>query len=157
MDSRQVINECKVAVYRTGIGLLDPQIMAWLMRALSEVEMKVVETEREGTFEAAVDSILSSLREVMISKQRDYGPRNVLDCGETGVVIRVNDKLARLRNLYGITDGTYKMKSVSNETIEDSFIDLANYAIIALMLRRGTFDRPLGDSCAAGDASGKSP
>ena len=94
-------------------------------------------------FEDAVDSVLAELREVMISKQRDYGHSNILNCGEIGVVVRANDKMARLLNLYGVSDGTYQTKAAKNESIDDTWTDLSNYGIIASMVRRGIFNLPL--------------
>lgn len=88
------------------------------------------------TFEEALDEVMAELRELMINKQRDYGHRNIMDFGEYGVLVRANDKIARLKNLLG-------KKEPKNEALEDSWRDLANYAIIALMLRKGTFTLPL--------------
>ena len=73
----------------------------------------------------------------MINKQRDYGHNNILDFGEYGVLVRLNDKVCRLKNLLG------NKKEPKNESIDDSWIDTANYAIIAIMLRRGLFTLPL--------------
>jgi hypothetical protein len=47
-------------------------------------------------------------------------------------------------NLYGfdITTGEFKgKKSPKNESIEDNLLDLANYAIIALVLQRGKWGK----------------
>ena len=88
------------------------------------------------TFEEAIDEVMGELRELMINKQRDYGHSNITDFGEYGVFVRLNDKVCRLKNLLG-------KKEPKNESIEDSWRDTANYAIIALMLRKGTFTLPL--------------
>lgn len=93
---------------------------------------------KPNTFDDAVHSIMNRLGALMISKQHDYGPRNITDFGEIGCLIRANDKMARLKNL--LKDTSSKPK---NESIEDSWTDLANYAIIALMLREGIFELPL--------------
>jgi hypothetical protein len=89
------------------------------------------------TFEDAIDSVLADLRAVLIRKQHDYGPGNILDFGEYGVLVRANDKVARLKNL--LKNGAVPQ----NEAIEDSWIDLANYGIIALMVRRGLWGLPM--------------
>lgn len=142
-----IVSACKAAVYRAGVcaGIEDWQNMK-LMKAMSGVHDKMSDymvPVRQMYFDESVDLVLARLREIMLKKQADYGPRNIMDCGQPGVVIRANDKMARLKNLYGISDGTFQMKTASNESIEDSFIDLANYAIIALMLRANQFDLPL--------------
>jgi len=95
-----------------------------------------------GTFEEAFDSVVADLRDLMVSKQKDYGPGNITAHGEYGVMVRASDKVARLNNLLNKNE---KDKIVRNESVEDSWKDLANYAIIALMLRRGTFLLPLDE------------
>lgn len=90
-------------------------------------------------FEEALDSVLDEMRELMISKQKDYGSKNIMEFGEYGVLVRANDKMARLKNL--LQAG----KEPNNESVEDSWLDLANYAVIALMVRRGIFDLPTNE------------
>ena len=78
-------------------------------------------------------TIASEICELFIRKQNDYGPRNIEDLGEKGVFVRLYDKMQRLRQL------TWKdtVPKVMNETIEDTLKDIADYAIIWLLLRRG--------------------
>ena len=66
-------------------------------------------------------------------KQHDYGPENITAFGEKGVVVRMNDKMARLRNL------VWGDKPASNEAIEDSYTDLSVYGVIGRMCRAGTW------------------
>jgi len=89
------------------------------------------------TFMEALGLVLDEMRDVMMVKQRDYGPGNILDFKDYGVLVRANDKMARLRNLY--TSGN----APANETIDDSWLDLANYAVIAMMVRRGYWGLPM--------------
>jgi hypothetical protein len=88
-------------------------------------------------FEDAVREIMQELTELIISKQKDYGHENIMAFGEFGILVRANDKMARLKNL--LKSGTVPL----NESVEDSWRDLANYGIIALMVRRGWFKLPL--------------
>lgn len=67
--------------------------------------------------------------QLMDKKQQDYGSNNISAFGEFGVIVRLNDKMERLKNLN-------KMPSVKNEAIEDTYQDIANYAVISLMIRR---------------------
>jgi hypothetical protein len=69
--------------------------------------------------------------QVLDKKQLDYGSSNISDFGEYGVLVRANDKVARLKNL--LTN----VASPQNESIEDSWLDLSNYSIIAVLCRRG--------------------
>ena len=67
---------------------------------------------------------------VLDKKQRDYGSRNISEFGEIGILMRVWDKICRLKNLMG-------KENPKNESIDDSWLDMANYAIIAILVRRG--------------------
>lgn len=67
---------------------------------------------------------------LMDRKQCDYGSKNISDFGKFGVLVRMNDKLQRIKNLFG----TGKRKRAINESMQDSFRDISNYAIIFIML-----------------------
>lgn len=85
-----------------------------------------------------VNSIANELTDLLLSKHRDYGPRNISDAPGgpiNGLRVRIHDKVARINNLYE-TDG-----GPNHESIEDSFKDLANYAIIALLVLRGKWEQ----------------
>lgn len=69
-------------------------------------------------------------------KQKDYGPRNISDFGTVGCVIRMNDKVSRLKELLG-----NKRRKARNESIEDSFRDCSNYSIIALLVEKGVWPK----------------
>jgi len=89
------------------------------------------------TFDEACHQIAQELAELVIKKQADYGQRNILDFGELGLLVRANDKIARLRNLI------LNKKEGITEPKMDAWRDLAGYAIIRLMLDRGWFTLPL--------------
>lgn len=82
-----------------------------------------------GSFEDTLDRELTRLRTLLIGKRRDYGPGNLPVFGEYGVLVRTYDKVQRLVNLSGI--GVTPI----NESTEDTWLDVAGYAILALMLR----------------------
>lgn len=64
-------------------------------------------------------------------KQGKYGSGNIAEFGETGVLIRATDKIKRLGNLWRTG------QEPKDETKDDSWGDLANYGLIALMCRWG--------------------
>lgn len=96
------------------------------------------------TFADGIDEVLAEIRATLISKQMDYGKSNILDFGEIGILVRTNDKIARLKNLI------MNNKKAKNESVDDSWKDLAGYAVLALMLRRGTFNLPMEEEEADG-------
>ena len=84
-----------------------------------------------------VDVILDELRSIMLKKQEDYGPLNISHApggAMNGLRVRMHDKLARLNNLSNRGD------TPNFESIEDTLIDLANYAIIGLLVQRGQWE-----------------
>lgn len=84
---------------------------------------------------------------IHLSKNADYSPANILATGELGVVTRLWDKTARLMNLTGIQfehllhTGVFPPKEPKHEAIDDTYLDLAVYAIIGLLLRKNKWGR----------------
>lgn len=75
--------------------------------------------------------ICDKMLEVTTKKNNDYGGhtdpfKNFARHGAFGVLVRLDDKYARLATV--IKDG--RKLQVSDETIYDTLIDIANYAII---------------------------
>ena len=92
----------------------------------------------QKSFEEACREVASQIAEIVISKQHDYGHDNILAFKEQGLVVRLWDKVARLKNL--LWKNTNQPK---NESIEDTFTDIAGYAIIGIMLKNNTFTNEL--------------
>jgi hypothetical protein len=89
-------------------------------------------------FKDDASPIYNELFNILVSKQEDYGPLNIWNApgGATnGLMVRMSDKLERLKNLI------YNSIEPNNEALEDSFVDIANYAIIALMVERGIWEK----------------
>ena len=85
-----------------------------------------------------VDAILADLKRILLRKQEDYGPLNIsLAPGGAlnGLRVRMYDKLARFSHLYEKGNDT-----PNYESIADTFVDIANYAIIALLVQRGQWE-----------------
>ena len=73
----------------------------------------------------------SETYQVLVSKQKDYGPLNISRAPGGplyGLRVRMHDKLCRINHL--IDNGA----TPENESLRDSFLDLANYSIIAMMV-----------------------
>ena len=79
----------------------------------------------------------SELFDLLLSKHEDYGPKNISDSPGgplNGLRVRMHDKLARINNLVDTNKGP------QHESLEDSFKDMANNAIIGLLVLRGQWD-----------------
>ena len=88
-------------------------------------------------------AIAYELLEILYKKHDDYGPMNIAGApggAMNGLRVRMYDKLARLTHLADKSD------TPNYESIEDTLIDLANYAIIGLLVQRGQWEGiPNGD------------
>lgn len=84
-----------------------------------------------------VDETVQELADLLISKHHDYGPKNISQSPGgplNGLRVRMWDKFARINNLI---DNEVEPE---HESLEDSFKDMANYAIIGLLVLRGQWD-----------------
>lgn len=73
----------------------------------------------------------------LVRKQRDYGTENIARFGRQGIMVRVHDKVARLENL------TQSGKEPSNESIQDTVLDIIGYSAIGIMWENHQFLLPL--------------
>ena len=86
--------------------------------------------------------------ELFCHKQHDYGPGNIsvgssllteedIKQSLTGLWFRMNDKIQRLKNLL-----MNKRKSaVEGEPMEDAFMDVSNYGIMATIVKNGKWGK----------------
>lgn len=71
---------------------------------------------------------------LLLKKHKDYGPTNISRSPGgplNGLRVRMHDKTARINHLID------KGATPENESLKDSFIDLLNYAAIAIMVIEG--------------------
>ena len=82
-------------------------------------------------FDKDVRNRFDECMELLLRKHSDYGPANIGNAPGgplNGLRVRMHDKLARINHL--IDTGA----TPENESLRDSFLDLANYSVIALMV-----------------------
>jgi hypothetical protein len=86
--------------------------------------------------------------ELFLHKQHDYGPGNIsvgtqlqtkeeVKLSLTGLWFRMNDKIQRLKTL--LMGG--KEAAVDGEPIEDAFLDVSNYGIMATIVKNGKWGK----------------
>ena len=110
---------------------------------------KVEENKTIELFEKEYPELSKEFKEIQdemykmfAAKHMDYGLSNISLGGDltqendkkfslTGLAIRLTDKISRLRNL--LTNGR---NFVKGEGMEDTFIDIANYGIIGMLVGR---------------------
>ena len=86
--------------------------------------------------------------ELFCHKQHDYGPGNIsvgsplkteedIKLSLTGLWFRMNDKIQRLKTL--LMSG--KTNAVEGEPMEDAYLDVSNYGIMATIVKRGLWGK----------------
>ena len=108
----------------------------------SKLAIKVFEKEYPE-LSKEFKTIQKEMYEMFARKHMDYGLNNIALGGDivnnsddkqfslTGLCIRLTDKISRLKNL--LINGK---SFVEGEGIQDTFIDIANYGIIGLLVGR---------------------
>ena len=87
------------------------------------------------SLDSAFSQVNEELLTMFLKKHHDYGKGNILDTKELGIAFRVSDKLNRLKYLLS------NNKNPNNESIEETWVDIAVYAVIAVVYRRGWFQK----------------
>jgi len=92
------------------------------------------------TFDQAVREAAKEVADLVIVKQRDYGPKNIMNSvvgPELAIAVRLNDKLSRLANL------VQKGLTPENESLRDTADDIIGYGLVLKMVLDGNFLLPL--------------
>lgn len=100
------------------------------------------------TFEEVFQSIFDEAFDLLVERQKKYGPENVRKLGLYGIFTRIEDKMERLRHAFNGTmvRGQFNVTEndeSSDESLDDADIDAANYHLIRIALRRGLWGKPL--------------
>ena len=93
----------------------------------------------------AFNASFEEQKQLLARKMLDYGTDNLkagtqlkneaeIKFALTGVWFRVNDKIQRWKNMI-FTD-----EKPNNESLYDTFMDIANYGVIAKLISRGVWD-----------------
>jgi hypothetical protein len=104
---------------------------------------------QDKTFEETFKEIYDEAFQLLCDKQRRYGNSNIEQLGLHGVISRIgNDKIARAKKfLQGkVIDGQVILDPLdvqTDESLSDTLLDIANYALIAVALKRGAWGAPM--------------
>lgn len=102
------------------------------------VKLGQVKPNPEVSFDALVRGYFNYNAELLLAKHRDYGPKNIADApggAINGLRVRMHDKMARINHLVD------NQQEAENEPLRDSFMDLANYAMIGLLVVDGKWPK----------------
>jgi hypothetical protein len=87
-----------------------------------------------ASFQQMFATLFSENQAVMVQRQVKYGKHNVPRYGTHGTIVRMGDKFSRLENML---EGGDRFEGSNDESIEDTLIDIANYATILRAQLRG--------------------
>jgi hypothetical protein len=115
----------------------------------------------------AFEQVNVELLEMFLKKHADYGKGNILANKELGISMRISEKVERLKHLLlkdelqtslaGVNfdsslsqpsapaskpiDSAESTSSPANESVEETWIDIAVYAVIGVLYRRKQFQK----------------
>jgi len=94
--------------------------------------MTHIKNEKENK-EAMFSQITKKMADTYAAKNHDYGNafgKSVEEFGLVAAVVRMNDKMERIKSFAKMTPEQMKVK---DESIQDTLLDLANYAVMTLV------------------------
>jgi hypothetical protein len=118
---------------------------------LANTERLVIIEQMEKDWPKMTEEFKKIQREqyvLFLHKQHDYGPGNIsvgtqlqtkeeIHLSLTGLWFRMNDKIQRLKNLLM----NKRQSAVEGEPMEDAYLDVSNYGIMAVIVSRGKWGK----------------
>ena len=119
---------------------------------IKETDNFVEQTRAESVLEKAYPEMIAEFRKIQkeqfdlfCKKQHDYGPGNIsvgtqletdkeVKLSLTGLWFRMNDKILKTMLLDG-------RKAAVEESMEDAYLDVSNYGIMATIVSRGKWGK----------------
>ena len=111
-------------------------------------------TDAESVLENAYPKMIAEFKKIQkeqfdlfCKKQHDYGPGNIsvgtqlqtddeIKLSLTGLWFRMNDKIQRLKTLL-----MNNRESAVDEPLEDAYLDVSNYGIMATIVKKGLWGK----------------
>lgn len=82
------------------------------------------------------DMVCEICKKLAKEKNALYGVKNLTIFQGLGITVRINDKIARLNNLFNINKTEQNINNLG-ETINDTILDLINYGIYLYLHTNG--------------------
>ena len=118
------------------------------MSKVAKAESVIEQMEREWPeMTKEFKKIQKEQYELFLHKQHDYGPGNIsvgtqlqtpeeIKLSLTGLWFRINDKCQRLKTLL-----MGDKQSAVDEPLEDAYLDISNYGIMATIVKNGKWGK----------------
>ena len=114
--------------FREQDGSLTGECLIWDQERLDALRKKLSGVPEISKVEEALANALEEIREMMMGRHEKYGPGNIAKHGPTGILVRMDDKFARLEA------GNV---NYDDETVENTLDDIIGYALIWKLWLRG--------------------
>lgn len=108
-----------------------------------DTEKKPVKVDAVKTLESSLSwqsaGVVSEALDLLVKKHNDYGPRSISASpggALNGLLVRLHDKIERAANING-----KPVDKINNETLRDTFLDILNYATIAVLVLDKKWDK----------------
>lgn len=127
-------------------------MVAWKGEAMTKEKTTLeftIYSDDSQTFEKTFTDIYNEAYALLCEKQARYGDSNIEQLGLHGVISRIgNDKVARAKKFLNgkIVNGQVILDPIpddQDESLTDTLLDIANYALIAVALNRGLWGAPM--------------
>lgn len=92
-------------------------------------------SQSSPTLDAAFERVTAELLTMFLKKHKDYGKGNILSVKELGIAMRISEKIERIKHI--LIQGSVP----ANESIDETWTDVAVYAVIAKLVRSGEFEK----------------
>jgi len=104
----------------------------FLLTSMNAIKMlnELLDTKRFTFLQTEIYNLL-------VNKQFNYGPKNIIEFGILGIIVRMYDKVARLVNLITKADSlknALNVSTIKDESIIDTLFDIVGYCTMALMI-----------------------
>lgn len=135
-NSKKILEECVGKTF--DVLDEDKSKLPYLIKTISGEDLWLFENEAMEVIEPgfvdpkSFEGIIKEMNETYKRKNADYGNsfgKQFEEFGMISSVVRLTDKLERLKSL---TIGK-NQQQVNNESVEDTLLDMANYAIMTVM------------------------
>lgn len=135
-NSKKILEECIGKTF--DVLDEDKSKLPYLIKTISGEDLWLFESEAMEVIEPgfvdpkSFEGIIKEMNETYKRKNADYGNsfgKQFEEFGMISSVVRLTDKLERLKSL---TIGK-NQQQVNNESVEDTLLDMANYAIMTVM------------------------
>ena len=102
----------------------------------NHMTFEVREIEEEQPASEGIKDATAEVLELVLDKNRRYGNDNLTTHGHLGIIVRVSDKLARIKNMSKADEKNKEEYEKARRKMERDYMDIAGYGILGLKLMR---------------------